>query len=82
MAQVERVRLLHVREVVRGGGRVDLPWALARKYPHASGGLGGQYVFPASRTSVDWETGDIRRTTAMGRCCSVLCGPRAAGPGS
>lgn len=61
LAQVERVRLLHQRDLARGCGRVDLPGALDRKYPNASCELGWQYVFPASRTYVDRETGEIRR---------------------
>ena len=61
MAQVERVRLLHQRDLACGLGRVDLPGALARKYPNAGRELGWQYAFPASRTYVDRETGEIRR---------------------
>ena len=40
---------------------VWMPDALARKYPSASKSLGWQYLFPASRLSVDPATGLIRR---------------------
>lgn len=61
MAQVERVRKLHQHDLAQGCGRVDLPGALDLKYPNASRELAWQYVFPASRTYVDRETGEIRR---------------------
>ena len=40
---------------------VWLPDALARKYPNAPFQLGWQYVFPASRLSVDPESAKLRR---------------------
>lgn len=39
----------HAREVERGGGRVRLPTALARKYPALETAWGWQWVFPADR---------------------------------
>ncbi len=42
-------------------GAVYLPYALERKYPRAARQLGWQYVFPASKLSVDRRTGEIRR---------------------
>jgi len=41
--------------------RVWLPFALARKYPEARKSWGWQYVFPASRRSVDPCSGVTRR---------------------
>jgi site-specific recombinase XerD len=38
-----------------------LPQALARKYPNAGQELGWQYVFPASKRSVNPRTGTERR---------------------
>ena len=32
---LSRVKRLHDRDVALGGGWVELPWALARKYPNA-----------------------------------------------
>lgn len=47
----------HEGEVGRGRGRVNVPFALARKYPNAPFEFGWQWVFPATRTYVDQETG-------------------------
>ena len=40
---------------------VFMPDALARKYPNASGTLGWQYLFPASKPAVDPRSGEVRR---------------------
>jgi len=40
---------------------VNLPYALARKYPNAAREWCWQYVFPSSNLSVDREDGVIRR---------------------
>ena len=45
----------------RGGGWVEIPDAIARKYPHAGREWGWQWVFPASRTYVDPASGERRR---------------------
>ena len=50
---LSRVRLLHERDLAEGYGRVYLPFALDRKYPNADREWGWQYVFPASRRSID-----------------------------
>lgn len=44
-----------------GYGSVYLPYALARKYPNAAHEWNWQYVFPASRISVDPRGGEKRR---------------------
>jgi len=59
--QVERVRLLHARDVADGFGEVWLPHALARKYPNAGREFGWQWVFPAPRISEDPRSGARRR---------------------
>jgi len=46
--QVERVAEIHREDLSAGYGEVDLPGALARKYPNAVRELGWQYLFPAS----------------------------------
>jgi integron integrase len=56
-----RVRAQHDRDVAAGGGRVYLPEALARKYPHADREWGWQYVFPARSVSTDPRSGAVRR---------------------
>jgi integron integrase len=55
------VRVLHARDLKRGGGRTDVPNALARKYPRASTEWRWQYVFPAARTYIDHSSRGLRR---------------------
>ena len=59
--QLAAVRELHARDLACGLGRVHLPHALARKYPNAAAEPGWQYVFPATRLSVDPRDGQRRR---------------------
>jgi integron integrase len=56
-----RVQKQHEADVRAGCGSVYLPDALARKYRHASREWGWQYVFPASRLSIDPRSGEKRR---------------------
>jgi integron integrase len=56
-----RVRSLHQQDLASGGGDVYLPYALARKYPNAGKHWNWQYVFPATRLSVDPRSGINRR---------------------
>ena len=58
---LERVRLLHRRELARGHGRVFLPGAYERKAAGAATAWAWQYVFPASKASVDPRSGEVRR---------------------
>jgi integron integrase len=51
----------HRRALARGFAGVELPFALARKYPNASRDLAWQYVFPAERASRDPRSGAVRR---------------------
>lgn len=59
--QLVEVRLLHARDLACGLGRVHLPHALARKYPNAAAEPAWQYVFPATRISLDPRDGVRRR---------------------
>jgi integron integrase len=59
--QLERVRLQHEEDIVRGYGQVYLPHALARKYAGAATELGWQWLFPAAKLSTDPRTGIVRR---------------------
>lgn len=43
------VRRLHRQDLAAGWGRVELPHALARKYPNAAAEWGWQWVFPQHR---------------------------------
>jgi integron integrase len=58
---IEDVRVLHAKDMRRGGGRVDIPGALARKYPKASTEFRWQYAFPAGRIYLDPATRELRR---------------------
>ena len=53
LKHLDRVRRLHERDPKAGLGRVQLPHALARKYPNADREWGWQWVFPASRICND-----------------------------
>jgi len=55
------VRRAHDQAMREGYGGVELPNALARKYPKAPFEWGWQYVFPATRPSIDPRSGARRR---------------------
>lgn len=59
--QIARTKLAHDRELLDGYGEVELPDALARKYPNAPREWGWQYVFPAAFRSHDPRSGAVRR---------------------
>ncbi len=58
---LEDVRRLHSRDVAEGAGWVELPDALARKYPNAGRLWPWQWVFPARRRYLERATGRMRR---------------------
>jgi integron integrase len=58
---LERVRRLHERDLAEGFGDVELPHAIARKYPKAPYEWGWKFVFPSHKRSVDPATGVLRR---------------------
>ena len=58
---LERVRRLHLRDLTAGAGWVELPDALARKYPNAGREWPWQWVFPATRFYTDTVTEQRRR---------------------
>ena len=60
-AHLERVRALHERDTAAGYGDVELPDALARKYPRAPYEWGWKFVFPSYKRSTDPRSGVIRR---------------------
>jgi hypothetical protein len=55
------VRAQHERGLANGAGWVELPDALARKLVTAGREWPCQWVFPATRTYVERETGEKRR---------------------
>ncbi len=56
-----KVKALHEEDLEAGFGEVYLPFALERKYRGAPREWGWQYVFPASRRSMDPRSGKERR---------------------
>jgi len=58
---LESVKTQHDADLGQGAGWVELPWALARKYPNAGREWAWQWIFPATRFYVDRETGQRRR---------------------
>jgi integron integrase len=58
---LDRVKLLHDKALGAGTGGVELPGALARKYPRADRSWPWQWVFPAKRLYPDPGTGELRR---------------------
>lgn len=59
--QVERVRIIHEKDLDNGLGSVCLPFALERKFKNAHKDLGWQFLFPASRIAEAQRTGIKRR---------------------
>jgi len=59
--QINFVRKLHERDIAQGYGSVELPFALALKYPHADKEFAWQYIFPSDRLSTDPRSGVVRR---------------------
>jgi len=59
--QVQKVRILHQRDIAEGYGAVWLPDALDKKFPNASTEFKWQYLFPSSKRAIDPRSGIIRR---------------------
>jgi integron integrase len=60
-AQIEKVRLIHKRDLARGYGEISLPGALSRKIPSAGKSLNWQYVFPSTTISANPHDGLLQR---------------------
>jgi integron integrase len=58
---LETIRDQHDADLRAGAGWVELPWALARKYPRAGREWIWQWIFPATRTYLHRETNQRRR---------------------
>ena len=59
--QLARARDLHERDLAAGWGRVELPGALARKYPRAPWEWRWQWLFPQQRRWRNRENGEQGR---------------------
>lgn len=58
---LKKVRNLHRKDLAKGWGEVQLPKALAEKYPNASKELGWQYLFPSKTRRKDPRSGRRQR---------------------
>lgn len=58
---LEAAKKLHEADLAAGAGKVELPGALGRKYVNAATDWGWQWVFPATSTYKDRDTGQTRR---------------------
>ena len=61
LRHLDDVRAQHRQDLQAGAGWVELPGALARKYPNAGREWAWQWVFPATRIYVERETDQRRR---------------------
>ncbi len=59
--QLAAARTVHQRDLAEGWGRVELPGALARKYPNAPTDWRWQWVFPQQRRWRNPQTGEQGR---------------------
>ncbi len=60
-AHLVQVKQIHQDDLAQGYGKVYLPYALERKYPQANQDWIWQYVFPASKRSLDPRSHKTRR---------------------
>ena len=56
-----RIEHLHALDVSEGFGAVEMPYALARKYPGESRSLRWQFIFAGAQRAADPISGEIRR---------------------
>lgn len=59
--QIAKVKEQHDWDLAMGAGYVELPGSFAKKSPHSARDLGWQWLFPATRTYLQKETGQTRR---------------------
>lgn len=58
---LRRIEVIHQQDLTDGWGRVELPHALARKYPNANSEWLWQFAFPQERRWVNAKTGEKGR---------------------
>lgn len=58
---IARIEKLHALDVEEGYGAVEMPYALARKYPGESRSLRWQFVFAGNQRAADPLSSEIRR---------------------
>ncbi|CAC9565285.1 Integron integrase IntI2 [uncultured Gammaproteobacteria bacterium] len=52
-AHLEKIKIIHNKDLKEGFGSVYLPYALAKKYPNANKDFSWQYVFPSRNIAID-----------------------------
>ena len=58
---LQKIKKQQDKDIKDGFGTVEMPYALAKKYPNAERDWGWQYIFPASKISTDPRSGIRRR---------------------
>jgi len=58
---LDKIKVIHEQDLLKGAGTVYLPYALDRKYPNANKEWNWQYIFPSRNLSEDPRSGIIRR---------------------
>lgn len=58
---LQKVKLLHEKDLLKGHGAVYLPYALNKKYTNAEKEWGWQYVFPSRKLALDPRSNITRR---------------------
>lgn len=61
LKHLEQVRAVHQNDLAEGWGHVQMPYALARKYPNAAAEWGWQWVFPQENRWMNPQTGERGR---------------------
>ncbi len=59
--QLQKAKSLHEQDLAMGYGTVEMPYALARKYPNAHSEWKWQFIFPSWKRSIDPRTKVVRR---------------------
>ena len=59
--QINRSRQFHLLDIGEGFGSVDMPYALAKKYPQETFSLHWKFVFAAEKRSIDKRSNNIER---------------------
>lgn len=60
-SQIQQVSLLHQQDCLSGFGEVNMPHALAKKYPSEARGLAWQFLFPSQNIAIDPRDGRPKR---------------------
>ena len=59
--QLEKVRIIHKQDLLKGFGEVYLPYALDKKYINAAKEFKWQFIFPSKKISKDPRSDKMRR---------------------